>query len=67
MSQAMVSDQPSSRLWSIPDAADRLGVSQRYVWQLIAQGVLRRVKLGRRTLVREDDLIRYIDGHTEDR
>ena len=61
----MTDDYPTSRLWSIPDAAQRLGVSQRYVWQLIAQGVLRRVRLGRRTLVRDDDLVRYIDSHTE--
>ena len=56
----------SPRLWSIPDAAtERLGgVSERYVWQLIADGDLRSVKLGRRTFVRDDDLAAYIDAHT---
>jgi excisionase family DNA binding protein len=67
MSETMVAElPPSSQLWSIREAAERLGVSERYVWQLIADGVLRKVKLGRRTMVRDDDLIRYIASHTED-
>ena len=54
------------RLYSVPVAADLIGgMSERYVWQLIADGVLRKVVQGRRTMVRDDDLARYIDEHTE--
>lgn len=67
MTDATISEPApcSVRLWSIPDAAERLGgVSERYVWQLIAEGRLRAVKLGRRTFIRDDDLAAYIDAHT---
>jgi excisionase family DNA binding protein len=43
-----------------------LAVSERYVWQLIADGELRRVKQGKAIAVRDDDLADYIDGHTEE-
>lgn len=55
----------SVRLHSVAVAADLLGgMSQRFVWQLIADGVLSRVKIGRRTLVRDDELAAFIDANT---
>jgi excisionase family DNA binding protein len=55
------------RLYDLTDAAAMLGgVSQRYVYQLIYDGVLRKVKQGRRTFVRGDDIAAYIDAHTVD-
>jgi excisionase family DNA binding protein len=66
MSDATASEiAASTRLWSIPQAAERLGMSERYVWNLVADGTLRTVKQGRRTLVRDDDLAAYIDARTE--
>jgi excisionase family DNA binding protein len=52
------------RLYSIPAAAELLGVSERYVWQLIADGVLSKVEQGRRTMIRDDELAAYIEAHT---
>ena len=65
MTDTAMSEPASTRLWGIRDAADRLGVSERFVWQLVADSKLRAVKLGRRTFVRDDDLAAYIDAHTE--
>ena len=53
------------RLYSVRDSAKLLGdVSERFVWQKIHDGVLRTVKLGSRTLLRDDDLAAYIDANT---
>jgi len=54
------------RLYSVKTVAGMLDVSERYVWQLIADGGLAAVRpTPRRTLVRDDDLADYIDAHTE--
>jgi excisionase family DNA binding protein len=52
------------RLYKVPTVAEILGVSVRFVWQLIHDGVLSPVKIGSRTLVRDDELARYIDEQT---
>ena len=39
----------TTQLLSVHDTAARLAISQRYVRQLIADGRLRAVKIGRRT------------------
>lgn len=52
-------------LYSVPNAAQLLGnMSERRVWQLLAEGELRRVTIGHRTFVRGDDLLALIDRHT---
>lgn len=38
-------------LYPIPDVAHRLGISEANVWQLVADGRIASVKLGRRRLV----------------
>jgi excisionase family DNA binding protein len=54
------------RLYSVKSAAELLGgVSERFVWQLISDGVLKTVHVGSRRLLRDDDLARYINAHTD--
>jgi excisionase family DNA binding protein len=54
------------QLHSVRDAAKILGsVSERFVWQLVHDGVLTRVRIGSRTLVRDDELAAYIEANTE--
>ena len=55
------------RVYRVPEAAGRLGVSERYVWQLITDGELREVRQGRKVGVRDDDLRDYINRHTSTR
>jgi excisionase family DNA binding protein len=43
-------------LYSIPEAANVLHVSTRKVRYLLTSGRLRRVKIGRSTMIRRDDL-----------
>lgn len=45
---------------SIDAVAERLGVHRSLVYKQIASGALRARKLGRRTVVVEDDLARFI-------
>jgi excisionase family DNA binding protein len=54
----------ATRLRRVPEVADMLAVSERYVWQLIADGELRKVTQGKAVAVRDDDLAAYIDAHT---
>lgn len=58
-------DEPlsSPRLFSVDEAAQRLGVSDRFIWQLLAEGDLERIKIGRKTKVSLDDLAGYIESH----
>jgi len=63
-------DQPDPakavRLYTVVEAADILGVSERYVWELIREGVLHRVRFGLRTTrVRDDELAALVDQHTQ--
>ena len=52
------------RLYPVPIVADMLGMSERFVWQLIYDGKLAHVKISTRVRVRDDDLATYIDRHT---
>jgi excisionase family DNA binding protein len=60
----------ATRLFTIPQTADRLGTSENHVYRLIASGALRAVDVAQpkarkpKTRVREDDLAAYIDAHT---
>jgi len=46
------------RLWSIDDTAHTLGISSRHLRDLVSQGKVRAVRLGRRVLVPRDELDR---------
>ncbi|MFB2571398.1 helix-turn-helix domain-containing protein [Micrococcus sp. IITD107] len=58
----------ATRLYSIPGAADVLGVSVRTVYRLIEQGRLRAIDISEsprpRARVRADDLQQFIDVRT---
>lgn len=58
----------STQLHTIPQTAQRLGISRTSVYDLIAAGQLRVVDVGTgrspRTRVRDDDLQAFIDGRT---
>ena len=47
-------------LHSMPDAWATLGVSRSTLYELIAAGELKAVKVGRRTLIRHEELERYV-------
>jgi hypothetical protein len=40
-----------NRTYSVPEAAEALGVSKILVWRFIYRGLLRRCRLGRRTVI----------------
>ena len=47
--------------YSVPGAAQALGVSKATVWRLVAAGELRTFKLGARTLIAAGDLLSLIE------
>jgi excisionase family DNA binding protein len=54
------------RLYSIADAAAALGgISKKTVETWLSKGRLRRTKVGRRTLIRESELKRFLEVDTE--
>lgn len=61
---AQIPPGEAPRLYSVKSASELLCVSERYVWQLISDGVLRTVKIGSRRLLRDDELAAYIDSQT---
>jgi hypothetical protein len=52
--------RPSRRLHTIRDVCDEGRISPATAWRLIGRGVLKTVKIGRRTLVTEESLERLI-------
>lgn len=59
-------EAPCDRLHRVPEASERLAISERTLWAWIANGRLPAVRLGRATRVRESDLRRLIaEGVTE--
>jgi excisionase family DNA binding protein len=54
----------SQRLtWSIQDAARATGLSARYIWRAVAAGKLPVLRVGRRRLLRPDDVRAWLDAH----
>ena len=54
---------PVARLaYSVPEAAEALGLSPRTAWQLVAAGRLGSVRVGRRVLVPISELARFISA-----
>ncbi len=56
-------DEGTERLLRVEEAADRLRLSRSFTWMLIGRGELGTVKLGRRRLVSEAELGRFVDAH----
>lgn len=50
-------------LWDVTTAADRTGLTPRYIRRLIAERRIPTVKLGRLVRIRPDDLRAYIDAN----
>lgn len=47
-------------LWQLPEAFERIGIGRSKGYELIAQGDLHVVKIGRRSLIAETELQRYV-------
>jgi excisionase family DNA binding protein len=47
----------------VEEAAEHLGISRSYAWQLVGRGELGVVRIGRRTLVSQAELGRFIEAH----
>jgi len=47
--------------YGIPEAAAALSVGQSTVWRWIQAGQLRTIKLGGRTVIRREELLRLLD------
>jgi excisionase family DNA binding protein len=52
-------------VFSIPQAAAFLTVSRAFLYQLIARGSIKTVKIGGRTLVRGSELVLFLDSAQE--
>lgn len=62
----MSATSPPRRVaYPIPEAAALLGMSRSGIYQLIDRGELRRVKIGRRSLIPASELDRLIDPDRE--
>jgi excisionase family DNA binding protein len=55
----------SQLLYSLEDAWTTLGVGRSTLYELIAAGDIKAVKVGRRTLIRHDELERYVQDLPE--
>lgn len=61
MTESMPLPAPDQLLNSYANIARRLCVSQRYVEQLVARGQMSAVPLGKRRLIPEAELLRFVD------
>jgi excisionase family DNA binding protein len=55
---------PVPLAYPVPDAAVALGVSARHVWNCIARGEVRSIRLGRRVLIPATEIDRLLGGST---
>jgi excisionase family DNA binding protein len=52
-------------LHPIPDAQAQLGIGRSMLYELIASGAIQTVKIGSRTLISHDELVRYARSLTK--
>ncbi|UXA12386.1 helix-turn-helix domain-containing protein [Mycobacterium sp. SMC-8] len=50
------------RMFSIREAAEHVGLSERLIWQKVTDGDLTHVRVGSRVLIAGDDLAAFIDA-----
>lgn len=62
MMQTETSGAQCVLLCSVPEAAERLGVSKSYVWELVRAGRLHTVRLGKRVLVPTAALAEFVNN-----
>lgn len=48
-------------LHTIPDAGEQLGIGRSTFYGLMSSGLIQTVKIGSRTLIAHDELVRYVD------
>jgi excisionase family DNA binding protein len=65
MKQLKPQDPPRREALSVGEAARTLGVGKETIFRLLREGHLRRVKLGRRTLIPAVDLPRLVERLAE--
>ena len=53
-------------LHPIPDAAQVLGIGRSTLYELIARNKIATIKIGRRTLIAQDELERYVASLKEE-
>jgi excisionase family DNA binding protein len=63
MEKAIATARPAG--YSIPDAAAQLSVSRSHLYQLIDRGLIRRVKIGARSVIPASEIDRLIEDGTQ--
>lgn len=59
--KTIVNTRPARPLANaIPEAARRLGISRSAIYELMKEGRLRAFKVGTRTLIAEEELVRFV-------
>jgi len=53
-------------LLRVPQVAERLGVSPKTVWRLVAAGEIESVKIGRARRIAPEDIAAYVAGLRQD-
>jgi excisionase family DNA binding protein len=53
--------KPTPLAYSIPDAADMLGIGRSKLYKLLDEGSLPTVSIGRRRLIAHADLVAFVD------
>jgi excisionase family DNA binding protein len=56
-----MAEDDGDRLYTVAQVCDRLNISRRTFYNLVASGDLRPLKVGSRTMVRATELTRYMD------
>lgn len=53
-------DAANSRCLSVEETAERIGVCRTYMYEILGTGAIRSIKVGRRRLVPEIEIARFI-------
>jgi len=52
-------------LYTVPEAAKLLRISKRTLWKLTKNGLIPCVRIGRRVYYKPNDILEFINSHTE--
>jgi excisionase family DNA binding protein len=63
--QSPTADEATRLLWSIPEAQYVLNVGRTTVYELVAEGELVLVKIGRRSFITRESVDAYVERLTE--
>ena len=63
MQNAIVIQTPYSR--TIADAANAIGIGKSTLWRVIARGEIKTFSIGRRTLITEEEIKRFVREKSE--